>query len=83
MQVKFFCFTWINTKQLATHTIYGTSITKLFRCKERSTVFRTSESLYENQHDEIHYKTISIAFIIIIKGRNQLSEDYTQQQHLT
>jgi hypothetical protein len=32
------------------------------------------------QHDEVQYKTISIAFIIIIKGRNQLLQDYTQQQ---
>lgn len=54
---------WINTKQLATHTIYGTSLTKPFRCKERSSQYLEHLSyFYEIQHDEMHYKTISIAF---------------------
>jgi hypothetical protein len=46
-------------------------------------LFHATELPHEIQHDEIQYKTISIAFIIIIKGRNQLLEDYTEQQHLT
>jgi hypothetical protein len=66
-------------------TTHSTPLTKLLPLQRtKVTVFRTSfhatEIPYEIQHDEIQYKTISIAFIIIFKGRNQLLEDYTHQQ---
>lgn len=69
-------------------TTHSTPLTKLLpQQRAEITLFRTTfiffhatEIPYEIQHDEIQYKTISMAFIIIFKGRNQLLEDYTQQQ---
>jgi hypothetical protein len=72
-------------------TTHSTRLTKLLpRQGAEVTLFRTSflllfffhatEKPHEIQHDEIQYKTISMVFIIILKGRNQLLEDYTQQQ---